>query len=214
VTSTTVRQAVATVTSAVAGAALVAVLAAVPARAGGAAPLPGPPPPAPAPSRLVQRAPAWDRIGAVLRRAVVAQHPDAAVQPMTAGQDSYLGGVLLSVQYRGRGGGGVVRVDVPPVGQALPPCQAPGDVSACTRTTRFDGGWEELVVYELGGHSPVRLQEAVVVVQRADGVVLTATAAATALPATQLRVLAEQAVAAVPLLSDAGGGWLAAGRTA
>ena len=85
-------------------------------------------------------------------------------------------------------------------------------MSVCSRTARFDGGWEELVVYELGGHSPVRVQEAVVVVQRADGVVLTATASTAVLPPKQLRVVAEQAVAAMPLLSDAGGAWLAAAR--
>src|SRR5436190_381463 len=103
VESTAVRQVMATVSSAVAGAAVVAVLAAVPARAGGGAPLPPAPTthaaPFPAPSRVAVRPAAWDRIGSVMHRAVVAEHPDAVVEPLVAAQDSFLGGVRLTVLY-------------------------------------------------------------------------------------------------------------------
>jgi hypothetical protein len=214
--SAALRQVLATATSAVAGAALVAVLSSVPARGEGLPPPTGPTlhsVPVPAPTQVVERPPAWGQIWGVVRRSLAAEHPDAVVDPPVASQGSYLGAIRLLVHYRDRSGSGDVTVDMPPVGQVPRPCAAPGDVASCTRTTRFDGGSVELVVYEIGGHSPVRQMGAVVTVQRADGVVLVATAAASVLSSAELRLVAERAVARVPSLSDAGGGWLRAARS-
>jgi hypothetical protein len=211
-----VRQALATLTSAVAGAAVVVVLAAVPAGAGGGGGvLPGPTAhqtPAPAPTRVAELPSAWGRIFAVVRRAVVDEHPDAVVGQLEVEQGPFLGGARLVVQYRDRTGSGAVTVDLPPVGQAMPPCLAPGDLLSCTRLARFDGGSVETASFELGGHSPMRVTSAVVTVRRADGVVLSATAAASVLDAATLRLLAEQAVSRIPSSSDSGGGWLRASR--
>jgi hypothetical protein len=214
--SASVRQALATVTSAAAGAAVVFVLAAVPARAGGGVGVPLPSGPTvhstPAPTRVAERPPAWSLIFGVMRRAVVAEHPDAVVGQLLVEQGPFLGGARLVVQYRDRAGSGAVTVDLPPLGQTSPACQAPGDVLSCTQMARFDGGWVQTVRFELGGHSPVRDEAAAVTVRRADGVVLSATAAAGELPTAELRLLAEQAVSRIPSPSDSGGGWLRAAR--
>jgi hypothetical protein len=209
--SASVRQALATVTSAVAGAAVVGVLAVVPAGGSGGGVPPGPTvheTPVPTPTRVAERPSAWGRIFAVVRRAVVDEHPDAVVGSLVVEQGPFLGGARLVVQYRDRAGSGAVTVDLPPVGQATPPCHAPGDVLTCTRLARFDGGSVETVRFETGGHSPVRPESAVVTVRRADGVVLSATAAAAVLPSATLRLLAERAVSRIPSSSDPGGGWL------
>jgi hypothetical protein len=161
---------------------------------------------------VAERPSAWGRIFAVVRRAVVDEHPDAVVGQLQVEQGPFLGGARLVVQYRDRAGSGTVTVDLPPAGQAMPPCQSPGELLSCTRLARFDGGSVETVSFELGGHSPMRVVSALVTVRRADGVELSATAAASVLPTATLRLLAEQAMSRIPSSSDAGGGWLRAAR--
>jgi hypothetical protein len=202
---------------------VVAVLAALPARAGG---VPGPSTPSyvkPAPTHLEARPAAWDRIGSVLHAAVVLEHPDAVVEDPVATQDGFVGGVRLSVQFHDRAGSGVVTVDVLPVGQAPPACSATGSLLGCSRTASPAGGWEQVATYDLGGHSPAPVRRAAVTVERVDGVVVTTSAdvdrvgvgAGAVVPRGEsvgmttdaLLVLARQSVALVPPLSGTDHAW-------